>query len=310
MPLPKSTFDLYMRHMKITLLLSILLSIITAAVAAIGEPISYWKKQEIKVCWQNKNELSPGLFTKNQWSKLAAASKELKEMPLAKKQFIKKTIQAEFSKTRTGVHFTGWKSCEQDPNVDTILIIVNSDQLPLGRSSVGRSEVYENEAQLLPIEKKTFVLLNLSPAVGSVLSADAELTYSAIHEFGHLAGLRHENISTEASNDPNCSESEIGPEVSQDSIAYLSSYDSSSIMNYCLYNFIGNAGLKFRTDISGNVLTATKAILFPYKNLEILTDELVIQKIYPFHYKAKLTLSKKDLHGLRCIYLKHCSLSL
>lgn len=225
-------------------------------------------------------------------------------MPLQQKQLIQKVVQAEFNKTRTGIYFTGWKSCELDPSADTVLITINSTKLPLGRSSVGRSEVYQYETQALPQDKKTFVLLNMSPAVGSVLSYESELTFTAVHEFGHLAGLRHENINPEANSDSNCTESEIGPEVSQDSAVYLSPYDPSSVMNYCLYNFIGTVGLNFRIDERGNVLSNRDTILLPYKHLELYSDELVIRRVGQTHYRSRITLSRKDLNGLSCIYLK------
>jgi hypothetical protein len=135
------------------------------------------------------------------------------------------------------------------------------------------------------------------------VSDEDELKYSAIHEFGHLAGLRHENISPDAEKDPNCTEDDIGPESAMANIKLLTPYDPSSIMNYCLYNFIRKSGLDFRVDDFGNVLNDFNALIFPFEKLAVYTDELIFRKVSEFKYQARLGLSKNDIEGLRCIYL-------
>jgi hypothetical protein len=225
------------------------------------------------------------------------------------KQLIKDSIQNEYNLLQTGISFTGWHSCKEDPNAEAILIVVNSDEQPLGRASVGRSEVYRNEVSYdletfpLPHDAKTFVLLNLRKAYDSVVSDEEELKYSAIHEFGHLAGLRHENISPDAEKDPNCTEDDIGPESAMDNIKPLTPYDPSSIMNYCLYNFIRKSGLDFRVDDFGNVLNDLNALIFTFEKLAVYDDELIFRKVSDFRYQARFGLSKNDIEGLRCIYL-------
>ena len=225
------------------------------------------------------------------------------------KQLIKDSIQNEYNLSQTGISFIGWKSCKEDPNADAILIVANSDEQPLGRASVGRSETYRNEVSYdlenfpLPHDAKTFVLLNLMKAYDSVVIYEEELKYSAIHEFGHLAGLRHENISSDAERDPNCTENEIGPEIAMDNIKQLTPYDPSSIMNYCLYNFIRKSGLDFRVDHFGNVLNDFNALNFPFEKFAVYDDELIFRKVGDFRYQARFGLSKNDIEGLRCIYL-------
>lgn len=296
-----------MKSLKIAFIFLSLIAVHTFA--SIGVPISYWEKNQVRVCWQNKETLSEELFTENQWKKLSAASQELKEMSKEQKQLIKESIQNEYSLSQTGISFIGWNSCQDDPNADAILIVVNSDELPLGRASVGRSELYLNEVSYnyetfsLPREAKTFVLLNLVKAYDTVLSNDDELKYSAIHEFGHLAGLRHENISLDAETDPNCTENEIGPEAAMDNIKLLTPYDPSSIMNYCLYNFIRKTGLDFRVDDFGDVINDFNALIFSFEKLAVYNDELIFKKVGEFRYQARLGLSKNDIEGLRCIYL-------
>jgi hypothetical protein len=296
--------------MKSPIIAFILLSLITARTfASIGEPISYWKKNEVRVCWQNKETLSKELFTENQWKKLSAASQELKEMSLEQKQLIKDSIQNEYNLSQTGISFIGWNSCKEDPNADAILIVVNSDEQPLGRASVGRSEIYVNEISYdletfpLPHDAKTFVLLNLMKAYDSVVGHEDELKYSAIHEFGHLAGLRHENISPDAEKDPNCTEYDIGSEIAMDKIKPLTPYDPSSIMNYCLYSFIRKSGLDFRVDDFGNVINDFNALIFSFEKLAVYDDELIFRKVGGFKYQARFGLSKNDIEGLKCIYL-------
>ena len=227
-------------------------------------------------------------------------------MPSKLKLLIQQTLHTEYKLPRVGITFTGWKSCQQDPNADAILIVVNSKDQPLGRASVGMSETYGGESHLLPKGKKTFVLINLREAFESLLNDEAEVAYSALHEFSHLAGLRHENIHEQAYNDPNCTEDDLGSEIAQDGVHYLTSYDPSSITNYCLYSFLRKSGLEFKTDQNGNVTNSADEIIFPFKNLAVYTDKLILKKndIYPNIYKARIGLSENDIKGLRCLYLK------
>ena len=141
-------------------------------------------------------------------------------------------------------------------------------------------------------------------AYDSVVIYEEELKYSAIHEFGHLAGLRHENISSDAERDPNCTENEIGPEIAMDNIKQLTPYDPSSIMNYCLYNMTRI----FRKDVTKDSFTIL-AEESPMVNIDLLKsvavydDELIFRKVGDFRYQARFGLSKNDIEGLRCIYL-------
>lgn len=292
--------------MILTLLLMVLFSF--NLFAGVADPAVVWNKSSVSVCWQNEIELNKDFFTESQWSKIGTASPYLVNLSSEWKEKIQKEINREFKIERVGINFVGWNSCSENPDADAVVIIVNSSKHTLGRASVGRSEILPGEGRrsILPQGKKAFVFLNMVEFSGSRLSYDQEITYSAIHEFGHLAGLNHENTHPEAVSDPNCTDYDLYRENGQDAFEFLTEYDPSSIMNYCFYNFMSKTSLHFIADLEGDIFNDINEVVFPYANFKVY-DDLLIFQMTPKTEKSvdvriKLGLSSLDIKALKLLY--------
>ncbi len=278
--------------------------------AGVADPAFAWHKKSVSVCWQDAVPLKEELFTNSQWPKLSSTSTYLVNLSTDWKKKIQNAIDSEFTLNKTGVNFVGWKSCENLPKADAVIIIAKSTEHPLGRASVGRSEhlLEEGRRGVIPDGKKAFVFLNIIEVSGSKLTYEQEVIYSAIHEFGHLAGLNHENTNPSAGSDPNCTEDDLYPEFGQETFQYLTDYDPSSIMNYCFYNFIRESSLVFKAEIDGVISNEFSTNIFPYSNFAVYSDPLIF-RITPkdenvLNVQARLGLSSMDLKALQLLYRK------
>lgn len=277
--------------------------------AGVADPAIIWPKKMVSVCWQNDIPLSEDLFTPSQWAKLDTTSPDLISPSLDWKKKIQTAIDSEFTLSEAGITFVGWNSCDISPNADAVIIVAKSSELPLGRASVGRSEYIfgEERRTILPEGKKAFVFINMVEVTNSSLTYEEEILYTAIHEFGHLAGLNHENTQPQASVDPNCTEYDLYREPGQDFFQYLTAYDANSIMNYCFYNFISKSSLSFKAEINGIISNDFSFNVFPFLNFAIYTDPLIFE-INPLNEKllnvgVRLGLSSMDLKALNLLYI-------
>lgn len=266
--------------------------------AAITNPNVEWKKGQVKVCWQDEVPLKKENWTEGQWKKISRSIPV--KLNSQKKIFIKNKLNSEYKKQKTGISFVGWGSCQSSLDSDIVLITINSDDQPLGRASIGRTHEVGDERRLeiLPPTKKAFVVINVIETKNTMLSRSAELAYSILHEFGHVAGLRHEQISSDAKFDPNCSEEDLAEESNQESAIGLTVYDPSSIMNYCLYGFLSKVGLRFSITADGKISTNQN---IPVSHFNSYTDPLIFKRSNN-DVTGSIGLSQSDLKGLRKLY--------
>ena len=316
-----------------TLMLTMILSLITPkSVMAcsldndgIGEPLVTWTKRSVHVCWLTGAVVDKE-FAKNDFSP------ELKKA-------VQKIVEQEYTHERTGITFTGWENCTdiQDGKFD-LAILQDDYAAPTnklvegfrksrieGYAVLGEGSTLETVTKTAWIKgKKTKVMKTgffkrnkQQPVMylsynkkfdqynGSFLSVD-ELQFTALHELGHVAGLRHEHAREEAKADPNCKtlgDFKVTEEIG-DTAKIYGSYDANSIMNYCW----GNTLLVY-----GNL----------YENLPNMTDETLVTKLSlmktevkvddktgtktmiktPVNgYKIRLGLSQQDRRTLKAMY--------
>ena len=142
---------------------------------------------------------------------------------------IQEAIQSEYTEGRVGIEFVGWKGCEVVNGKIQSDVVINyvADESPEKTESIitGSSEIgkCKDNAPQDYLPKVRFTIRVKAPWIHAIAPKE-ELTRVALHEFGHLSGLKHED-SQSLSNET--SES-FNPKTSQ----IVSLYDPESIMGY------------------------------------------------------------------------------
>lgn len=190
-----------------------------------------------------------------------------------RKEWIRKTLEEQFTPSRTGIHFVGFGDCHEEPGdvfvwrsrprfngagttgTASAYRIGQAEQVavcPPGVESEG-CEVVEGAdpgaglwgfSRLLRAEATAHMRLNSDAFCSHKAAADLCRKGQLIHEFGHIAGLRHEHARPEAAEDQRCIHYNLAAKTSEGTGAtaeYVGPYDPKSIMNYC-YRWDLNAG--------------------------------------------------------------------
>jgi hypothetical protein len=222
--------------------------------AGVIEPRVTWNKKTIVTCFYTHSsqlKLTDLLSKKNTENKYKFTPNELTK---DQKEKVKNIIQREFSSRRTKIHFTGFKDCHQVANPDLIVMDIKSTGLfGLGNSSGVSARTVIGQAGQFGTYRGSKGYFTKSGKV----SYTALNHYNAgviVHEFGHVAGLRHEEARPERKNDNNCrwaSGSFDSGERVLDTANLETNYDAKSIMNTCYLNTNRN---KFESKI-GNLLS-------------------------------------------------------
>lgn len=284
---------------------------------SIGEPLLKWNKSHVIVCWLDQNRIPTEQFSDYQLEKIGHLEITLIQLSTSKKKMIQDFIQTEFDQSKTGISFTGWNSCNNTPKPDAILLVgegFHFPDTPGGRASLGRGH-FSQDFIRLDDDKLSFLYFNITPtAITPKLDIDDYLKNLSLHEFGHLAGLRHEHIRDEAKRDPLCRFTGITPggERVYSQTRYYSKYDPVSIMNYCFNDFIEKkAGKVFYVSSKyDEKLWAEYFDRYIFANKQVdpalLNDDSIIsQKLVNgvIELKVRIGLSKQDIHTLKCMYM-------
>ncbi|NDG84282.1 MAG: hypothetical protein EBX52_04495 [Proteobacteria bacterium] len=187
---------------------------------SVGEPDVRWDHRKVRVCWAEAD--APYHFTEE----LRTGVQEI--------------ISREYRLERTGIEFTGWRSCSLlSPNqYDAVLIQSTKSHSRFfkvfGHASIGQS-TEERPHVYLYYENQS--------ANGFKLTGIENLQLTALHEFGHLAGLRHEHAREEAKSleVPSCA----GDETVPGSAHEYGPYDRTSVMNDCWLEQLRLKGTSF-----------------------------------------------------------------
>ena len=264
-----------------SLILFFVISFLPTAFGGAFEPGARWDQNEVRVCWLDSAE-----FTKN--PDLLDDSLYFNENRLFHSaelsDVIEKKINAELTPEKTGIHFTGFEKCRIPaqggrPDADAVLALesVDSfDEIIEGGTSIGMSVIDLFRGEIMrrdPEEDAGLPSLVIQIPSEKIYSSKSigyheAISLTALHEFGHLAGLHHEHSAyrDEALRDPYCASSPFaddlkkGPDQAFSLVpkkyienlyelkgAVRSGYDSKSIMNYChtrnLFALGGKIGL-------------------------------------------------------------------
>lgn len=245
------------------------------------EPQTVWKKKAVKVCFGTDADLGRTPYS-GKYAEILPYTSEQKAL-------LKSVVTREFTPQTTGIHFVGWEDCSVTLNPDTI--IFREEGSTGGSATMGfHGALDENGYRSVPTNLKTFVHLttNVDPIK---LTADERLSFIALHEFGHLAGLRHEQIRKEIKDDWICAMTGYEEDFEEpfDSTRFTSIFDSYSIMSYCYLNFLSKyAGTSFKES--------------DFKPLP-MKDDKIISREPDGKIRLTIGLSSLDQHALRCLYV-------
>jgi hypothetical protein len=289
--------------------LLLLSSVANAGIHSIGEPNVTWTKRKIHVCWNNGVKIDPS-YAENQFKE---------EQKLA----VQKIVEQEFTIEKVGITFYGWEDCSTMAFEDYDLEIYQDNEYApsnsqveffrksnaegyavLGQGSFGQIQTVTNlitneETKTegyfsRDLQRSTMYLMfrPLFRIFSEHFKSNEELQMTALHEFGHVAGLRHEHIHSDAKADPNCFN--LGTfkitEQIEDTATQYETYDPNSIMNYCWTATLAE---------NGNVVSKLPNI--PDKTLyTVVTDKKTKKKTYTI----RVGLSAKDISTLNKMYPK------
>ncbi len=275
-------------------------------IPSIAEPEVKWSKKSIVVCWGNDNDITK---IKNNISlQYTLRDAGLVQFSNEIKSVISTTITEEYSISRTGIEFIGWKNCSETNNPDLIIFQAygeNRTNESFGESTIGEHSYFDTYGyHRTDLNTVDAVFLRYKRTLNGrlgMVSTQQSLQMTAIHEFGHVAGLRHEHVRIEAKNDANCITTEvILLETLFQSSKNYTTYDSNSIMSYCYSTLIRKlTGLDFcinETGINGCIKSSSVS----------LKDETLITKTRLKNgsdlIKIKIGLSNKDIQTLKALY--------
>lgn len=290
-------------------LLAFVASSAHAGQEAIGEPNVTWTKRKIHVCWKN------GVYQQYDYLK-----NDLKE---EYKKAVQQIVEQEYSIEKVGITFYGWEDCScLNPSDYDIEIIQDNEKAlsnPMveefrklnaeGYSTLGQgsleqiSTVSDKLTKKVISQKRGYLNRNITMprmylmarpdfrAYFDSFHAIEELQLTALHEFGHAAGLRHEHIREEAKTDPNClNRQDKNVEILADTAVILESYDPNSIMNYCWSSTLLQMGTRLTT--LPNIPDTTLYTV----NIDPKTKFKT--------YQVRIGLSAKDISTLNKLYPK------
>ena len=290
---------------------------------SVAEPLVTWTKKSVHVCWLPGSAINPK-YSKNDFSKNL-------------KTAVQKIVQQEYTLDRVGIEFTGWESCDTLPENGFDLAILQDDRAAptnkivegfrksqiegyaiLGEGSDFQTVSKFDKKKNKKVTKSGFFKRHLQQPVmylsynkkydninGTFKSID-ELQFTALHELGHVAGLRHEHARKEAKKDPNCSI--LGEfkntETYGDTAKFYGEYDANSIMNYCWGNTLLAMGNLYETlpNITDHSLVQSMKLTKTESKTDAKTGKKFTVNTKVNGYQIRLGLSATDVQTLRALY--------
>ncbi len=312
-----------MNFIKITILIFVAMAS-TYVFSSYVEINNKWNKNEVVVCWGNNlfDQTSYYNRLKNDREKSRVSKYFSKPYSISAKKSIENIVSAEYSEEKTGIYFTGWKNCSETTAYDAILLTTTKRSKKInfsGFSSIGIGRKNQRS------DKPSIIFTGSFYTGKSHLQAKEQLRYLALHEFGHLAGLRHEHATKESNDDLNYEfyywhwwQPMVGVNATLryeafENVVQFHQYDSSSIMNYIYEHLLKVLGTSFTITDDKTIVKVKKydgyskywfeEAIFPYRydiqDRSLLTIE---ESNNASAIKVRIGLSQADRHTLKCVY--------
>ena len=201
--------------MKVLLALLSLLPSPQICSASLIEPSLAWSNPRVPVCFASpKQSAETPLRPEGHFPFL-----HFVESTPAERSEIQRVVQQNYSFAVTRIEYTGWEAC--GPRNSGFVHVFIADQANIGGlASAGMPKAKD---------KAPYVILRR-------LQNKAYFLSNAVHEFGHVAGLRHEHSRSEAHSDPHCDAISLTETPSKNALQ-VGPYDSESVMSYCFLDF-------------------------------------------------------------------------
>lgn len=259
-----------------------------AGVDSVGEPGSIWPKRSIRVCWSEESE-----------------PRHFGETP---RRAVQSIVQQEYTLARTGIEFVGWESCSTlSQGTADVQIRQSTKNLGgffrvWGLASIGVPQ--DGNAPHLYL----FFDQGLQP--NFQMDPIEHLQMIALHEFGHLAGLRHEHARPDAKQweEARC----LTGETLDEKVESFGNYDRNSIMNYCWNQQIRVRGTSWDMPVPNAILKLPSELRlasvrsFIDHSMKIQDPSLIDLSLNPtadrLKVKIRIGLSTGDLNTLRSLY--------
>ena len=201
--------------------------------ASVIEPGVAWdeKNRPVKVCFAEDRHRNSTDIDQRSGKQLS-----LQLWTAHKQEQVRDLVTTNFSMGVTGIEFIGWKKCRDDEDLKVVRLFIFSDTGRDGGSTVGELGVLENscsgDQDVVDLVKDLHSMKAPYFAVWANPIEDSDFPCAVLHEFGHIAGLRHEHIRPEVEMDSKCKLYNKSEKMFH-STELVGEYDPISIMSYC-----------------------------------------------------------------------------
>lgn len=209
-----------------------LLMLFSVLSAQAGVVFKYpWKKRVITTCYaQGESEVR----------NIGVLRTHIYDWSEEEKSTLENMLPQEYSYSRTGISFSGFRDCRNDQRADIILFKARNGGLLGGQASIG--------------QKNPGYVQGYPEARGYVLLYDLNRT-NITHEFGHVLGLQHEHLHPDAfTEDPNCLRRILNAPAKRSEHYTYTPYNRQSVMNYCLTSAAGGDDVGLDSEDIRNLL--------------------------------------------------------
>lgn len=287
-----------------------------------------WSSKTVEVCFASKNQKKDSRFGEDSKTFPTQSGRvHVEESTAEERELIEKVVREEYRLDSTGFEFVGFRECA--PGTKAKIFIYLGRGGPLAAANIGEKMkidkfwVYrdrEGRQIVSPVYVKLeaslpsylyFQNLRALADQPTRLGVKDLFRSHALHEFGHAAGLLHEDERAEANQNPNCTYRNGQSMYRVSAPIPLTAYDPASIMSYCFLDYLSSkSGLHFQISRPGadpeRLPSAGLPIvrwpgIFLEDSLRTVSRRELADR---FEVEFRLGLSEKDRLSLRTLYAR------